>query len=139
MKGTTTYLHFPGNCRTAMAYYRECLGGDLAIVPYPDASGRPSSDPTGPAQHSSITQGGKAVLMGSDAPPGSASSAPTKDPNNAFSVFLDCSSPAELDALFDKLSRDGQITVPPSDMPSGRFAMCDDSFGISWILSCAAT
>jgi len=35
------------------------------------------------------------------------------------------------------LSQDGKVTTPPSDMPSGRFGMCDDSFGISWILNCA--
>ena len=54
-----------------------------------------------------------------------------------FSVFVDCSSNNELEKLFTALSQDGKVTVPPSDMPSGRFGMCDDSFGTSWILNCA--
>jgi uncharacterized glyoxalase superfamily protein PhnB len=52
-------------------------------------------------------------------------------------VFIDCSSNGELDELFTALSQDGKVTVPPSDMPSGRFGMCEDSFGVSWILNCA--
>ena len=71
--------------------------------------------------------------MASDYPPGT-------DPSslgNNFSVFIDCSSNGELDELFTALSQNGKVTVPPSDMPSGRFGMCDDSFGISWILNCA--
>jgi PhnB protein len=133
MKGMTTYLHFNGNCRSAMAFYRECLGGELEVIASPDASGKPSTDPNAPVQHSRIAQGGKALLMASDYPPGT----DTSSLGNHFSVFIDCSSPGELDSLFTALSRGGTVTVPPSDMPSGRFGMCDDSFGTSWILNCA--
>lgn len=130
---TTTYLHFNGNCRTAMAFYGECFGGELEIMAYPDASGEPDADPNSPVMHSKLAQGGQALLMASDAPTGQDKS---KQDNN-FSVFIDCGSTAELDALFAALSEDGKLTVPPSDMPTGRFAMCDDQFGISWILHCA--
>ncbi len=80
-----------------------------------------------------IIAGPRCPLMASDYPPGT-------DPSslgNNFSVFIDCSSNGELDELFTALSQNGKVTVPPSDMPSGRFGMCDDSFGISWILNCA--
>ena len=133
MKSTTTYLHFNGNCRAAMAFYRECFGGELEVTAYPDTAGKPSTDPKARVMHSKIAQGGQALLMASDGPPGS------EDPSqsNSFSVFVDCSSNSELDQLFAALSQDGKVTVPPSDMPAGRFGMCDDSFGISWILNCA--
>lgn len=133
MKSTTTYLHFNGNCRTAMAFYRDCFGGELEVVAFPDASGKANSDAQAPVQHSTIARGGRALLMASDYPPGS----DTSSLGNNFSVFVDCSSDAELETLFTALSRDGSVTVPPSDMPSGRFGMCDDSFGVSWILNCA--
>jgi PhnB protein len=133
MKSTTTYLHFNGNCRTAIAFYRQCFGGELEIMAFPDASGKPDPDPKAPVMHSKIAQGGQALLMASDYPPGT--DKPRQD--NDFSVFIDCSSDGELDELFTALSQDGKVTVPPSDMPSGRFGMCDDSFGISWILNCA--
>ena len=133
MKSTTTYLHFNGNCRTAMAFYRDCFGGDLEVTAYAGASGTPNTDPKARVQHSTIAQGGHTLLMASDSPADSG----TSSQDNNFSVFVDCSSNGELDKLFAALSRDGKITVPPSDMPSGRFGMCDDSFGVSWILNCA--
>jgi len=136
MKSTTTYLHFNGNCRAAMAFYRECFGGELEVMAYPDASGKPTADPKAPVQHSIIAHGGQALLMASDYPPGSDKSSPGNS-FSSFSVFIDCNSNGELDELFAALSQDGKVTVPPIDMHFGRFGMCDDSFGISWILNCA--
>jgi PhnB protein len=133
MKSAITYLHFNGNCRNAMAFYRECFGGELEVMAYPDASGNPNTAPNARVQHSMLAQGGQAVLMASDYPPGS----DTPSAGNNFSVFLDCSSNGELERLFKALSQDGKVTIPPSDMPFGRFGMCDDSFGTSWILNCA--
>lgn len=52
-------------------------------------------------------------------------------------MFIDCTSNSDLDKLFTALSQDGKVTVPPSDLPLGRFGMCDDSFGTSRILNCA--
>jgi len=116
-----------------MSFYRECFGGELQVIAYADASGAPNTDPKAPVQHSTIALGGQALLMGSDAPPGSGESSQ----GNSFSVFIDCSSNGELDKLFAALAQDGKVTVPPSDMPAGRFGMCDDLFGVSWILNCA--
>ena len=127
MPRTTTYLHFNGNCRTAMAFYRECFGGELEVVPFPEASGKPNTDPKAPVQHSRIAHGGHALLMASDYPPG----VDTSRLGNNFSVFIDCSSNGELEKLFTALAQNGTVTVPPSDMPSGRFGMCDDAFGVS--------
>jgi PhnB protein len=63
MKSTTTYLHFNGNCRTAMAFYRECFSGELEVMADPDASGTPNTDPKAPVQHSMIAHGGQSLLM----------------------------------------------------------------------------
>lgn len=134
MKGTTTYLHFTGHCRAAMALYRECFGGDVQFMPYPEASGNPNPAPDAPVQHSALTHDGQAFLMASDYPPGAAAPSYT---GGHFSVFVDCSSDAEVETFFKALSKGGRVTVPPSDMHFGRFAMCEDPFGVSWILNCA--
>jgi len=133
MKNITTYIHFNGNCRTAMAFYRECFEGELTVMAMPDASGKPSTDPKAPVMHSQIDREGKPLLMASDSPEATETS--TQDAN--FSVLIDCSSVEELEKLFKALSANGKVTVPPSDMPSGRFGMCADPFGISWMLNCA--
>lgn len=133
MKGVTTYLHFNGNCRAAMAFYRECFGGELEVIGHADASGQPSTDPTARVMHSQIAQDGQTLLMASDSP----SNVDTSNQDSNFSVFIDCSSSGELDTLFAALSQDGNVITPPSDMPAGRFSMFDDSFGVSWILNSA--
>ena len=113
MKSTTTYLHFNGNCRTAMAFYRECFGGGLEVMAYPDASGTPNTDPKAPVQHSMIAQGGQALLMASDYPPG----LDTSSQGNNFSVFIDCSSNGELEKLFTALSQDGKSPCRQATCP----------------------
>src|SRR5262245_4110531 len=105
MKGTTTYLHFNGNCRTAMAFYRECFGGELQVMAYPDASGTANTDPKAPVQHSMIARGGQSLLMASDYPPGSNMSSQS----NSFSVFIDSSSSGELETLFAALAQNGKV------------------------------
>ncbi len=34
MKRTEPYLLFDGNCRQAMKFYQECLGGELFLLPF---------------------------------------------------------------------------------------------------------
>jgi PhnB protein len=133
MNSITTYLHFDGNCRAAMAFYRDVFGGELDVMTYPDASGQPNTDSNARLMHSQLARGGQTLLMASDSPSGTDRSIP----DNNFSVFIECSSNDELERLFAALSQDGTVTTPPSDMPSGRFGMCDDAFGISWILNSA--
>ncbi|MBI4892486.1 MAG: VOC family protein [Acidobacteria bacterium] len=133
MNSTTPYIHFRGSCRAAISFYRECFGGELEVMAYPDAAGNPNPDANAPVMHSKLAQGGQALLMASDYPPGTDASGQ----GNNFSVYIDCSSDGELERLFTALSRGGKVTVPPSDMPFGRFCMCDDSFGVSWILNSA--
>ena len=135
MKSTTTYLHFNGNCRAAMAFYQKSFGGELNLMSYPDASGQPNRDPAAPVMHSQLMLGAQTILMASDYPPGT----DVSGLGGHFSVFIDCSSDDELEQLFSALVEDGKVTVPPSDMPFGRFGMCDDRFGVSWILNSAKT
>ena len=133
MKSVTTYLHFNGNCRAAMAFYVECLGGDLNVMPQPDATGKPSTDPKALVMHSQIDRDGRPLLMASDSPPGADKSVQGTN----FSVSIDCSTAEELETLFKALSKGGKVNMPPSDVPWGRFGMCVDSFGTSWIFNCA--
>ncbi len=57
----------------------------------------------------------------------------------SVSLFVDCKSEAELDALFAKLSEDGEIYMPLGDYGfSRKFGWCDDRFGVSWQLNLAA-
>jgi PhnB protein len=132
MKTVTTYLHFDGNCRQAMQFYQSCLGGELQLNAYPDASGQPSTNLTARVIHGQLSREGAPMLMASDSPP----EGPVK-PGNNFSVSIECDSIDEIERLFSAVGEDGKIRLPLGDMPWGsRFGMLTDQFGIQWMFNC---
>lgn len=132
MKAINAYLSFDGQCREAMSFYRQCLGLDLELNAYPDASGQPSSDPSAKIMHSQLMKGGMALLMASDTPHG-----PLARGNN-FSVAIHCDSTEEIERAFGALSQGGEVRMPLTDAPWGaRFGMLTDRFGIQWMLNCS--
>ena len=132
MKNTTTYLSFDGDCRKAMVFYEQCLGGELTINSFPDAAGQPSSDPAARVMHAQLASQGTPFLMASDTPqPG------TLQRGNNFSVAIDCHSREEAERLFAGLARQGEVRMPLTDAPWGAvFGMLTDRFGIQWMLNC---
>jgi len=132
MKTVTAALSFDGNCRQAMSFYRECLGTELEVNPYPDASGKPSSDPGAKIMHAQLVREGAPILMASDTP-----QTGSLRPGNNFSIAIDCHSVDEADRLFGALSWGGEIRMPLMDAPWGaRFGMLTDQYGIQWMINC---
>jgi PhnB protein len=130
MKSVTTYLMFSGNCRQAMTFYQQGLGGDLELRPFPDDQGKPSTDPNAGIMHARLTRAGAPILMASDTPSGE-----TIQGNN-FNVSIDCESLDELERYFNALSQGGKVRLPLSDMFWGaRFGMLTDQFGIQWMFN----
>ena len=133
MKSATAYIHFDGTCRQAMAFYQKCLGGDLHLVEYPDATGKASTEPpTAKIMHSQLSRAGTPIIMASDeTTPGS-----LKLGNN-FSVSVDCDSLEEIERLFAAIGDKGQVRLPLGNMPWGaRFGMLTDQFGVQWMFNC---
>ena len=134
MKSVTTYLHFNGNCREAMSFYQTCLGGELHLQPYPDASGKPSTDPGAAIMHAQLSRAGTPTLMASDSSP----EGPVHQGSN-FSVSVECESLDEIERLYPAIGARGTVRLALSDMPWGaRFGMLTDRFGIQWIFNCTA-
>ncbi|MGH9627029.1 MAG: VOC family protein [Bryobacteraceae bacterium] len=133
MKSVNTYLHFDGNCREAMSFYHKCLGGDLHLGAYPDANGKPSTDPNARIMHSQLSRGGAPILMASDGTPGGS----WKLGNN-FSASVECDSLEEIERLFAAVGQSGQIILPLGEVPWGaRFGMLTDRFGVQWMFNFA--
>ena len=133
MKSVLAFLHFEGNCRQAMQFYQQCLGTELQLTPYPDAEGKPSTEPDAMLMHSQLNYKGQPILMASDSAPGG-----KVDTGNNFTVSVDCDSLAELEKFFAAFATGGAIRLPLSDMPWGaRFGMLTDKFGIQWFFNCA--
>ena len=126
-----SYLTFSGNCREAMTFYKECLGGELILQTVGES---PMADRM-PAKmkecilHSTLTKG-SLVLMGSDMV--------CEDgllKGNSVSLMLNCSSEEEIKTCFEKLSAGGKKDHPLEDSFWGAlFGDLTDKFGNHWLL-----
>lgn len=131
MKTLSPYLTFAGNCCQAMEFYQSCFGGELHIMPF---AGTTVAEQV-PAElrqgvlHAQLTTGTQ-VLMASDQ-----GAAGPVTPGNAVALSLDCSSEAEINTLFARLSEGGTVVDPLADMFWGRFGSVTDRFGMHWLLN----
>jgi len=131
MKAAAAYLSFDGNCRQAMALYRDCLAAELEVNPHPDANGQPTTDPGVTRMHARLVREGMPILMASDTP-----QAESLHPGSNFSVCIDCESLDEAERLIAALSRGGEVRLPLMNAPWGaRFGMLTDQFGTQWMFN----
>ncbi len=132
MQDMNAYLIFNGNCRTAMEFYKQCLGGVLHMMSYSEAPG--CSDLPQEYKdwiiHSRLTFK-STVLMASDTRPGM----PVQQGNNFF-ISINCESIQEVENLFKALVVKGEVNMPVQEtFFATRFAMLKDQFGIKWMLN----
>jgi PhnB protein len=126
-----SYLTFNGNCREAMEFYKECLGGELVFQTIGES---PLSDKM-PAKmrdlilHATLTRdqlellatdmvGDQGVIRG-----------------NSVSLMLDCSSEEEIRTSYSKLSKGGKSTHPLElSFWGALFGDLTDKYGNTWLL-----
>jgi PhnB protein len=132
MKNINSYLIFSGNCRQAMEFYNDCLGGMLYVSTYAEAPGVTDL----PQEykdwiiHARITIK-NLVLMASDTRPGM----PVKQGDNFF-ISIQCEDIAEAEKLFHALSKNAQIDMPLQEtFFAVRFGMLTDQFGVKWMIN----
>ncbi len=125
------YLTFNGNCREAMTFYKQTLGGELMLQPIADSpmAHRMPEKMKDRILHSSLTKDGF-VLMASDM---------VGDDGllngNSVSLMLDCGSEDEIRDSYAKLSDGGERTHPLETTFWGAlFGNVKDKFGIYWLL-----
>ena len=128
MTQINAYLSFSGNCREAMTFYKECLGGDLSLQTVEDspmAKEWPAAVQKN-VLHASLTKE-SLVLLGSDMAPQS----PVK--GNTIALSLNCSSPEEIKKFFANLSSGGQVTQPLHEFFAGTMGTLTDKYGMNWM------
>jgi len=134
MKQILPFLHFNGNCREAMEFYKQSLGAELFLLPYSSAPGdqtwvTPESHNL--IMHSTLTHAGGQLLMAADTMPGH-----TFQPGSNFSVCIECESRDEIEAFFAALSAGGEVTMPLQEtFWNAHFGMLTDKFGTRWMLN----
>ncbi len=132
MTQINAYINFNGNCREAMSFYKECLGGELTLQ---TIAGTPfeARCPAGmenQIMHSSIIKDGL-ILMASDmiGPDGF-------KPGNNVSLSVNCSTEEEINSFFSTLSAGGKVIDPlRAQFWGALFGCIEDKFGIRWIFN----
>jgi PhnB protein len=126
------YINFKDDARQALEFYRDALGGELAISTFGEYGDKdaPEADLV---MHGQLTTDAGFTLMCSDAPPGMDASV-----SGGFAVSLSGDDETELRGYWDKLSAGGQVTVPlEKQMWGDTFGMVTDKFGIDWMVNIA--
>ncbi|MFV8347203.1 VOC family protein [Flavobacterium sp. ZB4P13] len=124
-----SYLTFNGNCREAMTFYKECLGGELELQTIADS---PIAEQMPPKMkecilHSTLKSGG-IVIMGSDMTPKNLIK------GNAVSMMLTFNSEQEIRKAYTNLSKDGDASHPLEETFFGAlFGHLTDKFGHQWM------
>ena len=132
MNQLQAYLHFDGNCRQAMTFYRQCLGGELALQTVGETAdyGQSPGDGADRILHGSLTTDGF-VLLASDL-----HVAGGLVKGNSVSLMLNCGSETEINERFANLSADGDVLHPVEPTFWGAlFGDLTDQYGIHWYLN----
>lgn len=131
MTHINSYLTFGGNCREAMIFYKNCLGGEIDLQTIGES---PMADKMPPQMkdsilHATLTKGAW-VLMASDMV-----GEKGLIKGNTVSLMLNCSSEDEIRTFYNKLSTGGQATHPLEDSFWGAlFGNLTDKYGNQWLL-----
>lgn len=127
-----SYLIFAGDCREAMTFYADLLGGDIEFMQ--TFSDSPLNEEV-PAEwrskvlHARLNIAGR-ILMGSDAMPHQ------YEAQQGMSVQIGYPSVIRAKTVFDTLAESGEIQMPfTKTFWSDGFGMVKDRFGTPWIIN----
>lgn len=127
------YRFFSGNCREAMTWYREVIGGELEVMGVGDLP--PGEEPFEGADpdmvmHAALVFPDGTMLMASDDPTGDGGRA------TGVSLHLTVGDVDQGAQVFEQLSVGGEVEMPFEEVFWAlRFGACVDRFGTSWMVS----
>jgi PhnB protein len=131
----TPYLFFNGNCKEALDFYVETLGGKIEFLYlYKEA---PADVDMHGADPESIMH---AVYRLNESAIFASDSCGEKSNMSGFSLSICAHDVPEGQKTFDALSAGGAVIMPfgPTFWAEG-FGMLTDKFGVSWIVNCEQT
>lgn len=136
MAALNTYLHFHGNCLEAFQHYQRAFGGEFQmLMRYGEMPGAdPNQSGSQGIVHIALPMPEGLHLQGSDFPPGMEHAVI----GNNFTIVVNTKTEEESRRIFEILSEGGQIITPlEPTFWSPLYGMCDDKFGIGWMVSMA--
>lgn len=135
MDQIVTYLSFNGNCREAMEFYRECLGGELQIRTLGDT---PQGDRFPQEFKAFVVQASlsmdRLLLLGTDMMDGGLVR------GNSVSILLEGSDPRKMEQYYHSLGKGCQRGQPLDRTHWGElFGGLVDRYGNHWLFKCKNT
>jgi len=132
MIGVKPYLTFNGNCKEAINFYKDTLGGEILFSQTFGESPMKGHGGDDLIMHTSIKIG-DSVIMASD----SGSPEHAVNVGNNISLAVGSDDVAAADKMFNKLAEGGKVTMPMQEtFWAERFGMLTDKFGINWMFNC---
>lgn len=130
MQKLTTFLMFEGKAKEALDFYTSLFEKSriLDITYYgPNDVGK-----EGTVKHATFSLSGQEFMCIDSSIEHGFTFTPS------MSIYVNCESEEEIDRLFEKLARAGQVLMPLDHYPfSEKFAWVSDQFGVSWQLNLA--
>ena len=127
----TAYLTFNGNCREAMTFYKDCLGGELSLQTIGESplAGQLPEHMRCFILQATLTCNGF-ILQATDM----VDEGGLKK-GNGVSMLLNCSNEAEIRRCYARLAKEGVATYPLAPTYWGvLFGGLTDKFGNHWLL-----
>lgn len=127
------YLMFAGNCREAMNFYKDAIGGELKLNTIGES---PMKDTMPPEKHNNImhaalSKNGQWVMFSSDLMGNE-----TPQHGNTMTLCLNCSSEEEIQTVFKNLSVGGKVTSElKKEFWGDTFGMLVDKYGFNWMFN----
>ena len=126
------YLNFDSNCREAMNFYKDCLGGELVLQTVGEMPAMAAQMPPefkDSVLHSTLTTG-TMTIMGSDL------CREKRTEGNTVHLCINCDTEEELNSFFTKLSAGGKIIEPLADTPWGAiYGALTDKYNKHWMFN----
>jgi PhnB protein len=123
------YISFRDNAREAMEFYKDVFGGNLALNTFGEY-GDPNAPGADNIMHAQLETDNGFTLMASDTPPGM-----EFNPGDNLKISLSGDDEQELRRYWDKLSEDGNVTMPlEKQMWGDLYGMCTDKYGVPWMV-----
>lgn len=132
-QAVSTHLMFSGNCREALTFYADLMGGQVrAMLPY---SGTPMAEEIPESFRDRICHAelvlGAHTIMGADVMPG-CYQAP-----GGHEIALQYDDIAQGEVVFRELEKGGSVRMPFEEtFWAQRFGVVVDRFGIGWMVNC---
>jgi PhnB protein len=132
MASINSYLTFNGNCREAMTFYRNCLGGELTLetIGESDLADKMPNSMRKSIMHAVLAKD-ELVIMATDM---------VEErgliKGNSISMMLNCNSEEEAQSFYRKLSFGGKASHPLQETFWGAlFGDLTDRFGNNWLIN----